>query len=96
MREKRKSLEEKLRGVNPNPKQDSKRSIKRKSRGFVSLEVSSRKHRRAHKRLGISQTVGARGEGGGGIRYKAGATIDPQSSDMLSHAQHAGGRLNYW
>jgi hypothetical protein len=37
--------------VNPNPKKDSKRSKKRASRGFVSLAVSSRKHRRAAKRM---------------------------------------------
>lgn len=32
----------------PNP--DSKRSQKRRNRGFVSLEVSSRKHKRAIRR----------------------------------------------
>lgn len=39
---------------NPNPQKDSNRSKKRENRGFSSLEVSSRKHRRAKKRLGFS------------------------------------------
>lgn len=33
------------------PRKDSKRSKRRKSRNFVSLEVSSRKHRRAKNRM---------------------------------------------
>lgn len=33
------------------PNKNSKRSVRRKSRGFVSLEVSSRKHRRANSRI---------------------------------------------
>lgn len=33
------------------PQKNSKRSKRRKKRGFVSLEVSSRKYRRARKRM---------------------------------------------
>ncbi len=43
--------------VNPNPKPGSNRSRKRKNRNFTSLAVSSRKHRRAARRLGISQVA---------------------------------------
>ena len=39
---------------NPNPDPNSKRSKKRKARGFKSLELSSRKHKRAERRLAIS------------------------------------------
>lgn len=37
------------------PSSDSKTSIKRKNRGFVSLVVSSRKHRRAARRSALSR-----------------------------------------
>lgn len=40
------------------PKPQSKRSKKRANRGFVSLERSSRKHRRALERLGSSCVLG--------------------------------------
>ncbi len=36
---------------------NSNRSKKRKNRGFISLEKSSRKHIRAAKRLGISKVA---------------------------------------
>lgn len=39
------------------PDENSKRSKRRKNRGFKSLEVSSRKHRRAHERLLIACTL---------------------------------------
>ena len=70
--------------VNPNPLPNSRRSIKRRNRGFVSLSVSSRKHRRANKRLAISQTIA-------GVRYPAGTDVDFELSTY-----HSGGRLNYW
>lgn len=43
--------------VNPNPISNSKRSGRRKNRGFISLSVSSRKHRRAARRSGVSRAV---------------------------------------
>lgn len=39
------------------PSPDSMRSVRRKNRGFVSLEVSSRIHRRAKRRLDASRFV---------------------------------------
>ncbi len=39
------------------PSPESQITRKRNVRGFVSLEVSSRKHRRAHKRLDSARTV---------------------------------------
>lgn len=39
------------------PSPDSMRSVRRKNRGFVSLEVSSRIHRRALRRLNASRFV---------------------------------------
>lgn len=82
---------------NPNRDPNSKRSIKRRARGFVSLEKSSRKHRRAEKRLAISQTIGANGMGAGGVRHKAGEAIDPPTDVKIkTFHQHAGGRLKHY
>jgi len=71
----------------PSSDKSSNRSKKRQSRGFVSLEQSSRKHRRANNRLAISQTINGR-------RYKAGEPVDAAySADDFTH--HSGGSLNY-
>lgn len=75
--------------VNPNPIQDSKRSQRRRARGFRSLEVSSRRHRRAERRLAISQTIE-------GTRHKAGTPVAlglAKTKGLTTH--HAGGAYNY-
>lgn len=77
---------------NPNPDPNSKRSIRRKIRGFISLQKSSRIHKRAEKRLAISQTIGHNGSGSGGSRYKAGEPIQPNHDDFVFHS---GGAMNY-
>ena len=72
---------------NPNPDKGSERSKRRQNRGFVSLEQSSRKHRRANSRLLISRTINGR-------LYPAGEPVDAAySSDDFVH--HAGGKMNY-
>lgn len=45
------------------PKKNSKHSLRRKNRGFVSLEVSSRKHRRARSRLYLNPDADHRHKG---------------------------------
>ena len=58
------------------------------NRGFKSLEVSSRKHRRAEKRLAISQTVNNR-------RYPAGTPVEgAYSQDDFTY--HSGGRVRHY
>lgn len=72
---------------NPNPDKGSERSKRRQNRGFVSLEQSSRKHKRALKRQLISRTINGR-------LYPAGEPVDAAySSDDFVH--HAGGKFNY-
>jgi hypothetical protein len=77
---------------NPNPDPNSKRSVRRKKRGFVTLEKSSRIHKRAERRLATAQTIGHNGSGSGGVRYKAGEAIQPNNDDFVFHA---GGSMNY-
>ena len=74
------------------PDPQSKRTQRRKKRGFVSLEISSRKHRRNEKRMASGQTMGANSMGAGGVRHKAGAKVD--LSDK-KHIQHARGKNDY-
>lgn len=45
------------------PDKNSKRSKRRKKRGFKSLEVSSRKHRRAAKRIYINTDASQKSKG---------------------------------
>lgn len=72
---------------NPYPNPNSKRSKRRRTRGFVSLLKSSRKHRRAERRLAISQTINNK-------RHEAGITITgAYNSDDFAY--HSGGRLDY-
>lgn len=72
---------------NPHPDKDSKRSKRRRNRGFKDLLSSSRKHRRAERRLAIAQTIANK-------RYPAGETITGAYSQD-DFAYHSGGRLNY-
>lgn len=69
------------------PDPDSNRSRKRRNRGFTSLLLSSRIHRRAERRIGARQTINH-------VRYAAGLTID-QPYGAKSFTQHSAGRLNY-
>lgn len=68
---------------NPNPDKDSNRSRKRRNRGFKSLELSSRKHKRAERRLAISQTVDR-------ARHPAGLAVEWDGSTY-----HSGGANKY-
>lgn len=80
----------------PTPDKNSNRSKKRKNRGFVSLEKSSRRHKRAQERLAISQTIGANHMGAGGVRYDAGTPVDPPTNGKTkTFISHAGGAVNY-
>lgn len=45
----------KKKGINPNPLPNSMRTQKRHNRGWKNLELSSRKHRRAARKLGVSR-----------------------------------------
>lgn len=68
------------------PKPDSLRSKRRKNRGFKSLEVSSRKHRRAAARSLYSRThYGKLGE--------PGQKMDGGSGTFV---HQAGGSIKYW
>jgi hypothetical protein len=65
----------------------SNRTRKRKARNFVSLETSSRKHRRAFKRHDISCTVAGHKRNPGEVvqgpntfSYRAGGAFDYHSS----------------
>lgn len=71
------------------PDKNSKRSAKRRNRGFQSLELSSRKHRRAANRLAISQTIA-------GTRYAAGTKVDPPAIGKEKTFLHtAGGKVDF-
>jgi len=73
------------------PSPDSQRSVRRANRGFVSLEVSSRKHRRALRRLTDSQIIS-------GVQYPAGTKKEPDAGrGMKTHVfmHTAGGALRY-
>lgn len=68
------------------PKHDSKRSKRRSKRGFVSLEISSRKHRRANNRQ-ISANKLSNGD-----VLKPGEKVVPRTKDF----EYTGsGKLNY-
>lgn len=45
------------------PKKTSKRSLRRKHRKFVSLEVSCRKHRRARNRMYLNTDANTKNKG---------------------------------
>lgn len=72
------------------PMPDSLRSVRRKNRGFVSLEVSSRKHRRALRRLAEAQTIS-------GVRYEAGEKheIDLRGGRLKAFIHTAGGAIRF-
>lgn len=66
--------------VNPNPIKDSNRSKKRAKRGFKSLELSSRKHRRANKRMLIACNIN-------GNTYKPGEKVQLQTNNRAGANQ---------
>lgn len=68
------------------PSPESLRTLRRKSRGFVSLEVSCRKHRRALKRLNSACTVYGR-------LLNPGETV---TNGQGSFMHTAGGSIRYW
>jgi len=67
------------------PTKDSKRSQRRKARGFIFLEESTRKFRRAIKRLQSSCNIN-------GQIYKPSTKINLQYTDLLATA---GGKMNF-
>lgn len=78
-------------GVNPNPIKDSNRSKKRAKRGFKSLEESSRKHKRAYRRMSIACNIN-------GNIYKPGEHVQLNVSGRAGANQWvctAGGSLKY-
>lgn len=71
------------------PQPDSFRSIRRKNRGFVNLETSSRKHRRANKRRTIASTIS-------GVLYEPGTKVIPNIGGKIKvFMATAGGALHY-
>lgn len=76
----------------PDPK--SKRSKRRENRGFKSLEVSSRKHRRALRR---SYEVRGIFIGGMVVVHDAGTKVEPdiRGGRLKSFEQNAGGSIKY-
>lgn len=78
------------------PDPNSKRSKRRKARGFKSLAISSRKHRRAFRRNDIGRTVGANHNGSGGTCYEPGMTVDPPVQGKIkTFAAHAAGSYDF-
>jgi hypothetical protein len=74
----------------PNP--DSKRSKKRKNRGFTTLTMSCRKHRRAENRLKQAQVMGMNPNATGGKRIGPGEkTTNAESGFEL----RGGGAIRY-
>lgn len=68
------------------PDKNSKRSKKRVLRGFISLEQSSRKHRRAKGRLIIACTISK-------TLYKSGEKVVPSGEKFM---YTAGGSVKFW
>ncbi len=67
------------------PDPESKRSIRRANRGFVSLEVSSRKHKRMMRRQLVSRT-----------HYgKTGNPGDNMQGTAMDFIHKAGGACNF-
>jgi hypothetical protein len=67
------------------PNKDSARSKKRENRNFISLEKSSRKHKRALRRSLVSRTQY-------GKLYEAGAKVN-DGGDTFMH--NAGGSIDF-
>lgn len=65
---------------------NSKRSKRRKTRGFKSLEVSCRKHRRAARRSAVSRTQYGR-------LHEPGTKADGGSGTFV---HNAGGSIRFW
>lgn len=81
-----------MKGSDPN----SERSKRRRNRGFVSLDTSSRKHRRAKKRMLIKCTVGASYQGNGGTTHEPGFKADPPLQGKIkTFTWNCGGSMNY-
>lgn len=72
----------------PNP--NSKTSKRRKNRGFKTLELSSRKHRRALRRSIEKRTIG-------GVLYEAGHKEEPdlRGGRLKSFLYNAGGSIKF-
>lgn len=71
------------------PSPESIRTRKRQNRGFKSLEVSSRKHRRALRRLTDSCTIS-------GVTYEPGDKKIPDMRGKIKVFMHtAGGSMRY-
>lgn len=72
------------------PDQNSKTSKKRKNRGFKSLELSSRKHRRALRRSIEKRTIG-------GVLHEAGHKEEPdlRGGRLKSFLHTAGGSIKF-
>lgn len=66
------------------PNKDSRRSVRRKNRGFVSLERSSRKHRRALRRMAEACIIK-------GTQHKPGT----KTESVYGWTHTAGGALRY-
>jgi len=78
------------------PDKNSGRSKRRKNRGFQSLELSCRIHRRAKRRLDESRTIGNNHMGGNGKLYDSGARVEPPNDGKeKTFLQRAGGAVNY-
>lgn len=78
------------------PTPNSRRSKRREKRGFKSLETSSRKHRRALRRMNSAATIGQNHVGTGGQWYKPGTKVDPPTQGKTkTFAAVAGGALKY-
>jgi hypothetical protein len=73
------------------PDPNSKRSRRRKNRGFKNLELSSRKHRRANKRQDSARVFN-------GADHKPGEKANCASGPNPRRAwlYTAGGAINFW
>jgi len=79
-----------------NPTPGSNRSKRRANRGFQSLSVSSRKHRRALDRLLRSRTIGQSYDGGRGQLIESGTSVDgPEGGKQKTFHVHGGGAYNF-
>lgn len=73
------------------PQPNSKRTQRRKNRGWKSLQESSRIHRRALRRSINSRTIS-------GTVYEAGKKVEPKlhGGKLAVYLATAGGSIKYW